>query len=98
MVRMGLGLPHRDTQAGIKGFRSDAARLIRSRQRSARFTADAEMLFIARHHGLRVAEIPVRVDPAHRSKRSSVSLLRDPVRMLVEVVRIRVDGWLGRYR
>lgn len=98
LVRMGLGLPHRDTQAGIKGFRAEAARLIRSRQRSTRFTADAEMLFIARCHGLRVTEIPVRVDPAHRSKRSSVSLLRDPARMLIEVARIRLDGWRGRYR
>jgi hypothetical protein len=45
-----------------------------------------------------VAEVPVRVNPSHDAGGSNVRLLRDPLRMLVSLLRIRVDAILGRYR
>jgi glycosyltransferase involved in cell wall biosynthesis len=98
LVRTILGLRFRDTQAGIKGFRLDAARQLFARRTSRGFGFDAELLFIAKRRRLTVAEVPVCVNPSHDAGGSSVRLLRDPLRMLVSLLRIRVDAILGRYR
>ena len=49
-----------DTQCGFKAFRRERARIIFEQQRIERFGFDPEILFLARRHGLRVAEVPVR--------------------------------------
>ena len=98
LVRTILGLRFRDTQAGIKGFRLDAARQLFARRTSRGFGFDAELLFIAKRRRLTVAEVPVCVNPSHDAGGSNVRLLRDPLRMLVSLLRIRVDAILGRYR
>lgn len=97
LVRVILGLPYRDTQAGIKGFRARAAREIFSRQRLRDFAFDTEMLFIARRLGLKVGEIPVHVTESHTYKTSKVRPLPDSVRMLWSLVRVRANGVRGRY-
>ena len=98
LVRSILGLKHRDTQAGIKGFRRDAAEQLFARRTSRGFGFDAELLFIAKRRKLRVAEIPVTVNPAHDAAGSNVRLIRDPLRMLVSLARIRWDAICGTYR
>lgn len=98
LVRSILGLPYRDTQAGIKGFRLEAARQLFSRRTSTGFGFDAELLFIAHRRGMRIAEIPVRVSESHAQAGSNVRLVRDPLRMLASLVRIRFDALRGAYR
>lgn len=98
LVRSILGLKHRDTQAGIKGFRREAAEQLFARRTSRGFGFDAELLFIAKRRKLRVAEIPVTVNPAHDAAGSNVRLIRDPLRMLVSLARIRMDAIRGAYR
>ena len=98
LVRSILGLPYRDTQAGIKGFRLDAAQQLFARRTSTGFGFDAELLFIANRRGMRVAEIPVRVSESHAEAGSNVRLLRDPLKMLVSLMRIRLDALRGAYR
>ena len=98
LVRSILGLKHRDTQAGIKGFRREAAEQLFARRTSRGFGFDAELLFIAKRRTLRVAEIPVTVNPAHDAAGSNVRLIRDPLRMLVSLARIRWDAICGKYR
>ncbi len=88
-VRIMTGLRFRDTQAGLKGFRADAAQRIFSQSRIDDFAFDVEVLAIAQMEGLRVAEIPAAVAPGHASLGSSVNLLRDPCRMLWSLWRIR---------
>jgi glycosyltransferase involved in cell wall biosynthesis len=97
LVRGVLQLPHRDTQAGIKGFRRQAAHAIFGARRARDFGFDAELLFIAKGKGLRVAEVPVTVSPDHSDVGSNVRLVRDPLTMLVGIARIRLNGWAGRY-
>jgi glycosyltransferase involved in cell wall biosynthesis len=97
LTRLVLGLPHRDTQAGLKGFRMAAARAILPRLRRRDFSFDAEALFIARRLDLRVAEIPASVSPAHQSKPSRVNLILDPVRMALGLVSVRWDAFRGKY-
>jgi dolichyl-phosphate beta-glucosyltransferase len=83
-----------DSQCGFKAFRRPVARELFSRQRLERFGFDAEVLWLARRLGYKVAEIPIvwRDDP-----RSHVRLLRDSVGMLLDLGRIRVNTWAGRY-
>jgi dolichyl-phosphate beta-glucosyltransferase len=83
----------RDSQCGFKAFRRSAARALFGRQRLDGFGFDAEILWLARQLGYRVAEIPIvwRDD-----RRSSVRLVRDSGGMLLDLARIRFNGWAGR--
>lgn len=94
LVRWALGLDYRDTQCGFKAFRLDRSRIIFEQQRTEKFGFDPEILFLARRHGLRVAEVPVRWahDPA-----SKVRVGRDAVRMFGELLAIRWNACMGRY-
>lgn len=81
-VRWALGLHHEDTQAGLKGFRREAARVIFSQAVIDGFAADMEILAIASREGLRVAAVPLRVlndtaRPSTFTPRQGLRLLRD---------------------
>jgi dolichyl-phosphate beta-glucosyltransferase len=84
-----------DTQCGGKVYRSDAARYLFARQRLDGFCFDAEVLFIARREGLRVVEVPFELV---QERRTSLHLLKEGLRMLSDLVQIRVNAALGRYR
>jgi dolichyl-phosphate beta-glucosyltransferase len=85
-MRVLLGLPFRDTQCGLKGFRRDAARAVFSRARLDGFAFDAEALVLAGRLGLAVAEVPVR---AQQRPGGTVRVLADGRRMLAQLWRIR---------
>jgi hypothetical protein len=97
LARLALGLPHRDTQAGLKGFRQEVARDLFARQRVPGFGFDVEVLYLARRLGYRVGEIPARVSPAHSYAASQVDLVRDPLRMCRDLVTIRWHSARGDY-
>jgi dolichyl-phosphate beta-glucosyltransferase len=59
-VRILLGLPFCDTQCGFKAFVREPSRIIFEQQRIEHFGFDLEILFLAKRHGLRTAEVPVR--------------------------------------
>jgi dolichyl-phosphate beta-glucosyltransferase len=94
IVRTVLWLPFVDTQCGFKAFRREPCRILFEQQRIERFGFDPELLYLARHHGLRTAEIPVRW--AH-SPATKVNMMRDSVQMFVDVFTIRWNALLGRY-
>ncbi len=95
IVRIVLWLPFVDTQCGFKAFRRERCKIIFEQQRIERFGFDPELLYLARHHGLKSVEIPVRW--AH-SPATKVDMLRDSVQMFVDVFTIRWNALLGRYR
>jgi len=95
IVRAVLWLPFVDTQCGFKAFRRERCKIIFEQQRIERFGFDPELLYLARHHGLKSLEIPVRW--AH-SPATKVNMLRDSVQMFVDVFTIRWNAILGRYR
>lgn len=76
----------RDSQCGFKLLRGDVARELFGAMTIDRFAFDVELIMLARRRGYRVVEVGVewRNDPASR-----VRMLRDGVRMLVDVVRLR---------
>ncbi len=95
LVRLLTGLGIKDTQCGFKLFDREATRPLFERQKIERFGFDPEILFLAKKSGLRIAEVGVRWshDPDSR-----VRLLRDSWRMFRELVRMRWNWFLGRYR
>jgi dolichyl-phosphate beta-glucosyltransferase len=97
LMRGALGLPYEDTQAGLKGFRREALACILDRQQIDGFGFDAEWLYIASLHGLKVAEMPVEVAATHSYKIAKLKLLRDSVRMLRDLGQIRWHHWRGKY-
>jgi glycosyltransferase involved in cell wall biosynthesis len=94
IVRLCLRLPFVDTQCGFKAFKREPCKIIFEQQRIDRFGFDPELLYLARHHGLRAMEIPVRW--AH-SPGTKVSMLRDSLQMFADVFLIRWNALAGRY-
>jgi glycosyltransferase involved in cell wall biosynthesis len=94
IVRVILRLPFVDTQCGFKAFRRERCRILFEQQRIERFGFDPELLYLARHHGLKAVEIPVRW--AH-SPATKVNMLRDSVQMFLDVFIIRWNALCGRY-
>ena len=86
IVQLVLWIPFVDTQCGFKAFRMDRARILFEQQRIERFGFDPELLYLARHHGLRAVEIPVRW--AHHPE-TKVHVYRDSLLMLLDLFVIR---------
>lgn len=94
IVQVILWLPFVDTQCGFKAFRREPCRIIFEQQTIERFGFDPELLYLARRHGLRAVEIPVRWGHSPATK---VSMLRDSLQMFLDVFRIRWNALTGRY-
>ena len=93
-VRLFTGLSFQDTQCGFKAFVRERSHAIFEQQRIEGFGFDPELLFLAKRHGLRSAEVPVRWahDPA-----TKVRVFRDGLRMFLDLAYIRWNWLVGRY-
>lgn len=94
-IRVMSGLPFADTQCGFKAFRMDKFHPLLDLMTLDRFGFDVEFLYVAKYHGLRLQEIPVKWNNVEGSK---VSVLRDTRRMFSELSQIRANAKRGRYR
>jgi glycosyltransferase involved in cell wall biosynthesis len=94
IVKLILWLPFVDTQCGFKAFRRERCGILFEQQTIERFGFDPELLYLARHHGLRAVEIPVRWGHSPATK---VSMLRDSIQMFLDVFTIRWNSLMGRY-
>jgi dolichyl-phosphate beta-glucosyltransferase len=94
LVRGIAGIEFSDTQCGFKAFRRERAGIIFEQQRIERFGFDPEILFLAKRHGLRVAEIPVRWSHDAATK---VNVIGDGIQMFVDLLVIRWNAARGLY-
>jgi len=94
IVRIVLRLPFVDTQCGFKAFRREPCRIIFEQQRIERFGFDPELLYLARHHGLKSVEIPVEWSHSPATK---INMMRDSILMFLDVFTIRWNALCGRY-
>jgi dolichyl-phosphate beta-glucosyltransferase len=76
----------RDTQCGFKLLRGDVARRLFAEMSIEGFAYDVEMIWLARQHGYRVAEVGVVWSNSAASK---VDPLRSSFEMFRDVLRIR---------
>jgi dolichyl-phosphate beta-glucosyltransferase len=84
----GLGVRGvRDTQCGFKLLDGTAARRLFAELTVDRFAYDVELVWLARRHGLRVAEVGVRWEDSPDSR---VHPVRDSLSMLRDVLRFRL--------
>lgn len=83
-----------DTQCGFKCFRREVALEILPNQTINGWAFDVELLFIALRRGYRIIEVPVHW---YYGENSRVSPIRDTINMIREVLRIRYNGFVGRY-
>lgn len=84
-----------DTQCGLKGFRGDVARDLFARTTVDGFAFDIEVLHLTERAQLSLREIPVTLDESGAS--STVSIARDVIRLVADMVRIRVRSSRGAY-
>lgn len=94
IVRLILWLPFVDTQCGFKAFVRERCKIIFEQQTIERFGFDPELLYLARHHGLRAVEIPVRWGHSPATK---INMMRDSLQMFLDVFVIRWNSLRGRY-
>ncbi len=85
---------YRDTQCGIKAMRSDVARLVFSHSHVDGFAFDVELFHLVERYRLTLVEVPVQV---LNSSRSTVHVVRDAARLVVDLFRVRTLARLGDY-
>ncbi len=94
IVHMLVPLGVKDSQAGFKIFSKKAAGAIFPKQTIFRWAFDVEILAIADKLGFKIKEVPIRwVNDAESHVK-----LSGMVRMLFEVLRIRWNLWIGKYK
>lgn len=81
-----VGVEFEDTQCGFKLFEGQVARALFGRSRIDGFAFDVELLMLAQHRGVPIAEVPVNWRHVPGSR---INLLTDSLRMLRDVWRIR---------
>jgi dolichyl-phosphate beta-glucosyltransferase len=84
-----------DTQAGLKGFTADAARLCFSRTTIPGFGFDIECLYIAQQHGLAIRQTAVNF--RYDDEPTTVRFARDSNRMLQDIWKVKRNAWRGQY-
>jgi dolichyl-phosphate beta-glucosyltransferase len=94
LVRIGLRLKLHDTQCGFKLFHRGRTRSIFEKQTIDGFGFDPEILFLATRRRLRIREVSVRWSHADDTK---VRVIRDGLRMIADLVRIRLNQFAGKY-
>lgn len=94
IIRTMSVLPFADTQCGFKAFRMSKFRPLLDVMTVDRFGFDVEFLYVAKYHGLRLKEIPVRWNNVEGSK---VNVFRDTRRMFSELSQIRRNARKGVY-
>jgi dolichyl-phosphate beta-glucosyltransferase len=94
IIRTLTGLRLHDTQCGFKLMDRERVRPLFEKMVVDRFAFDVELLFLCSRFGLAVEEVPVTWRNAPGSK---VSLLGDPMNMIVDVLRVRWRFRRGLY-
>jgi len=89
-----LGLGFYDTQCGFKMFTRKAAKKIFSKQTIDRWGFDPEVLFLAKRYRFKVKEQGVEW---HDIAGSKVNPIKDGIKMLGELLKIRMNSWKGKY-
>jgi dolichyl-phosphate beta-glucosyltransferase len=84
-----------DTQCGFKLFKRPVAHDVFSCSRIDGFAFDVEVLFIARRRNYKIVEIAIDWTNVNGSK---VNVLVDSAKMLLQVIKIKINDLGGQYR
>jgi len=84
-----------DTQCGFKCFKGEVAKNIFNKQLLNDFSYDVEILYIAKKYNYKIKELPVEF--IYKKEPTTVKLIRDGIKMLIDLFRIKKYNWQGRY-
>ena len=84
-----------DTQCGLKLFKQDVAKDLFSCSLIEGYAFDVEILYLAKLRGYVVEEVAINWTNVAGSK---VNVVRDSIFMLIETLKIAMNGFLGRYK
>lgn len=94
-----------DTQCGFKLFSKSASHTLfsdlyiygRSKERSDAFTGafDVEVLFLAKKRNFKIREVPINW---HHNETDRVSPIKDSLRMLIDILKVRIADFSGKYQ
>jgi glycosyltransferase involved in cell wall biosynthesis len=94
MIRI-IALPGlQDTQCGFKCFRGEVAEDLFNLQTLNGWSFDVELLFIAQRRGCKIVEIGI---PWYFNAESKIRVLKDSLRMGLDLLRIRLNALQGKY-
>lgn len=94
MIRL-IALPRlQDTQCGFKCFRASVAEELFKLQTLTGWSFDVELLFIAQHRGCKIVEIGI---PWYFNPESKIRVMKDSLRMGIDLFRIRINAMQGKY-
>ncbi len=85
----------KDTQCGCKCFNEKSINIVFPRQTLDRFSFDAEILYIAEKHNLRIKEVPTRW---RNRTESRVHPIKDSSKMFCDLFKIRWNALRGKYK
>jgi len=91
---VGVGYIH-DTQCGFKLFTRDAARPLFQSLRLHGWIFDVELLLLAQYLDIPVAEVAIEWQEIDGSK---MSLVRDSINMGKDVLLLRINYTIGRWK
>jgi len=94
LVRLLAVKGFQDTQAGFKCFTRETAHEVFPYQTMDGFGFDVEILFIAQKRGYRIVEVPINW---YYMSNSRVSPVSDSIRMVREILEVRLNDWRGLY-
>ena len=84
-----------DTQCGFKMFNQKAAKDVFSKTRITGFGFDVEALFLAKILKYKIKEVPVTWINDEQTK---ISPVKDSLKMFIEVLKVRINYWEGKYK
>ncbi len=91
MVKTLFRLNVKDTQTGLKLFRTDKIQPVFEKAVIDRFSFDIEILARANKAGLRIIELPVIIKPKRSSVRKSKISVRQILIMIIDTIKIRLS-------
>lgn len=94
LVRLLIDFKIRDATCGFKAFEKEVAKKIFTKLTVFDWAFDAEIIFICKKLGYKIAQAPVSWSDVRGTK---VNLKRDVVRSLVGLAKIRANDFGGKY-
>jgi dolichyl-phosphate beta-glucosyltransferase len=93
-----LNVQYRDRQIGLKGFKQSVAKILFAQQNLTEGAFELELIYLAQRGGYAIAEVPVLNSAPHQQTLSKVNLLQDSIRMLIDLLKVRLNDVMGRYQ
>jgi dolichyl-phosphate beta-glucosyltransferase len=98
LVSILTGVNFKDTQAGLKGFKTATTKPLFSLLTLNSFSFDVEILSIALFYRLRIKQIPVSYPKEYSfPEESRVRVIRHSILMLIDLIKINFNWKRGKY-